>query len=97
MELLKTQKNEVFEILKSNNLPLSDFKWMPFSSLKYNMISHLIYKEGEFYFFFNLYNDNFDFEYSPGMGKRNVKGSFSSWKSVQAVKLTVVLSSRNSP
>ncbi|MFC1552398.1 hypothetical protein ACFL6P_07515 [Candidatus Latescibacterota bacterium] len=78
MELLKTQKNEVFEILNKLNLPLSYFKWLP-DFQHGETISKLNYKGGEFYFVFDIRGNSFNHEYSPGTGKRISKNSLPEW------------------
>ncbi len=78
MELLKSQKNEVFNILQVENLPLSDFKWGTVGDY-----STLNYKNREFYFDFEIHDqETFYFEYSPGKGARKASFKTEFWQDV---------------
>ncbi|MFC1693675.1 hypothetical protein ACFL1R_09240 [Candidatus Latescibacterota bacterium] len=81
MELLKTQKNKVLNILQEQNLPLSDFKWKhsPYSITNDNCLI-LNYKDGKFYFDFCIYKNKSDFcRYSPAETRYTLDIPTTSW------------------
>ncbi len=71
MDIKPTQKNEIFQILQGENLPLIEFKWTTIRSLVAEQVPKLNYKDGEFYITFD-YSEYGEFLtiISPGHDKR---------------------------
>jgi hypothetical protein len=94
-ELLKSQKNVVFEVIQANGLEPADFSWgigkykVPSDDiLTRGLIDHeyevprLTYKNSQFFFQFGLYKGGHHCTYSPGSNKP-VHQEFSlSWSSI---------------
>ncbi|GMQ91375.1 MAG: hypothetical protein BMS9Abin11_0683 [Gammaproteobacteria bacterium] len=66
--LLKSQKNQVFEIIKSSGLDPFNFKWTTTDSMieEDTKVPVLEYEDGEFYFQFDLKNESKYSGFSPG-------------------------------
>jgi len=84
LTLLKTQKNELYKILESNELNPSDFSWdVRESKMETDTdISVLFYRERDFYFQFDFTSDQWCLTYAPAKEKRSDFDAVSGWNDV---------------
>ena len=81
--LLKSQRNEIFEIIKNQGLDPSNFVWEETESsfVEKMLVSEVKYIDSEFYFMFDYDNDDEHFcFYSPGKEKKVDDQYSGSWE-----------------
>jgi len=91
-KLLKTQKNEVFKILREAGLEPANFSWAEYEKTVYltgsrskKTVPRLNYLDGDYYFQFEMFDDKYHCEFSPSHEQKVQYGTLLSWATQKVI------------
>ena len=84
-ELLRSQSNQLLELIKESKLEVFNFRWTTSRNTRsgYDTIPKLVYDGTQYYFSFDNYNNSHHVLYSPGKENRQEVQKPGSWEFVE--------------